>query len=226
MANKAPVTAQDLEDWLSPAQVLGRATVTIWGETEAKASVWKRVTAGLIRTFASRTSVRQGRHGTPLPKLEPTLVTAQVWNTYNQRPHHFWRGEAEFTIRSSDSYRTGLTVTVYYFDIRLDPADVDREFPIPATTGPPQKTEQQSTLNSIPVLPPGPLVDAVPPPNERPVAEAHLLVWADMFRAAYPNGDLDLAWRSAKGAFPDKHVARQRVRDLLGPRPRGRPRNK
>jgi hypothetical protein len=53
--------------------------------------------------------------------------------------------------------------------------------------------------------------------------EAALKAWHAAFLIAYPNGSKALAEKSASGAFPDHHVARERVRELFPDTPRGRP---
>lgn len=129
MVDGAPVTAQDLRDWHSPAHVLERALRTISEEREAKAAVWMRVKSGLIKAYSLRSSTHRGRYTAPQPKLEPVPITTDLWVKYDDRPHKFWRGEAEFIVNTASSYRTDSAIYIHCFDIKLDPADVEREFP-------------------------------------------------------------------------------------------------
>jgi hypothetical protein len=205
-----PAANDDPASWLTPAQVLERAMISIPVETEARSSVWKRIRSGLIRSYALRGSAHRGRTGKPTPFIEPRLVTTDLWLKYSDRPHHLWRGEAEFIVHSSDSYRTGNELHIQCFDVRLNPADVEREFPSAPAVGPTSETEEPDEPERCP-----------------PVAQPDLEAWYGLFKRVYPDAGLDLAWRSARGMFQGKSVSRRRVNALLPTdRQRGRPRNR
>ena len=61
------------------------------------------------------------------------------------------------------------------------------------------------------------------PTNRPSLPVAALKAWHRAFLLAYPTGSKELAEKSAIAAFPDHHVARQRVRDLFPDATMGRP---
>lgn len=69
---------------------------------------------------------------------------------------------------------------------------------------------------------PGSEVDASQP-GKATVGKADLAKWFDVFSSIHPDAVEDFALRSASAMFPDNHVPRQWVRDLRGPRKRGKP---
>lgn len=60
--------------------------------------------------------------------------------------------------------------------------------------------------------------------SDRPsVSRAELEKWHQVFAAVHPDAVEAFALRSAAAMFPDNHIPRQWVRDLRGPRKRGKP---
>jgi len=92
----------------------------------------------------------------------------------------------------------------------------------------------------IKIAPGAPLIaktDVKPPSSEQleipahrderakpPISDAALKAWHSAFLLAYPAGSKSLAEKSAQSAFPEHHVARERVRELFPDAARGRPR--
>lgn len=63
-----------------------------------------------------------------------------------------------------------------------------------------------------------------PAQSDKPrLPDAALELWFQAFKLAYPKGSQMLAEKSAVAAFPDHHVARSRIRELIPNSPRGRP---
>lgn len=123
------VTAETLESWLTVREARDRAAARV-GDNSALQAVWALIRNGMIATYAGRSASRLGEHGTPTPKLEPSLIAAADWAQYNHGiPHDFWRGQVMFHFRHGHGYGNDRYVTC--FDIRLDPDAVDREFPRP-----------------------------------------------------------------------------------------------
>jgi hypothetical protein len=53
-----------------------------------------------------------------------------------------------------------------------------------------------------------------------------LKAWFEVYQQAYADTAADtedMALKSAKGMFPDKHITRAKIRELRGQRPMGRP---
>jgi hypothetical protein len=201
MAEKK-VTADDLKDWYTPDQVF-QHLVNRLGPMQAQAAIWKRVRDGMIRTFASRRSLRKGRYGAPEPILKPAVIEAGAWVKYESIPSQFWRGEAVFVI--SDRFSSD---TVSCFDIRLDPAHVEREWP--DITEPPV-IEQNADATVADLRPPA---DALPVLGTKHAGGApRKEFWDDLFIEMFERlwlgtftptraADLERAmldWASAKG---------------------------
>jgi len=106
-------------------------------------------------------------------------------------PEKLWVGEVYFSLRGTQETDFKDTF-VHVFGVRLDPADVDREFP-PSVVGEPGAE------------------DAAKPR----IQDEWLRQWAALFNQLYPNAIEDFAVKSAKGMFHDKQVARDRIRPLL-----------
>ena len=137
-------------------------------------------------------------------------IPAHVWNDLQD---DFWTtGIAVFFRPSGNAVER--SVTYRYYGVRFSTLDITKLFPGPAPTPPGVTTIAKSAASRAPVAPDAKL---------KPVAEAHLKAWAQVFLKAYGNTDFaePFALKSAQGMFPDKSVGRDRVREVLGPRKRG-----
>lgn len=70
---------------------------------------------------------------------------------------------------------------------------------------------------------PSKTIEAAPKESRPAVSDADLRRWHDVFSVVHSQASEETAVRSAQAMFPDNHVARQRVRDLRGPQPIGKP---
>jgi hypothetical protein len=61
-------------------------------------------------------------------------------------------------------------------------------------------------------------------PKGPPVSDAHLQAWLEFYQKIGGEMREERALESARLNFSGKSVTRKRIRDLLGPRPIGRPR--
>jgi hypothetical protein len=73
---------------------------------------------------------------------------------------------------------------------------------------------------------PSPEPSPLEPPEPRgpPVSLAHLQAWFEFYQKIGGEMREECALESARLNFPGQSITRKRVRDLLGPRPLGRPR--
>lgn len=210
MADETP-TAEELAHWYTPAEVLRRAAIHK-GDKHAPEAVWERLRQGLIRSCGASVA-QQRNYETPSIQTTPWLMPRGAWNLYKENmPDKLFTGDVRFayeevlteeeakgrTTTDVFGYKTtGALIHMSVFNLRLHPGDVDREFPSPADD---PSTQVEDT-------------------KAPPVSEAALKAWADAFKLAYggtPSDTLDMAYKSAGGAFPGKLASRDRVRAHVG----------
>ena len=124
-----------------------------------------------------------------------------MWRRWDEAPEYFWEtGNAVFEV-FGDGYGS-VDVINRFFDVRFDPASFN---------GKPKATFSDPDVASETLS------------QKRPLAENLLKDWAALFNEAYPGAPEAQAKRSLEGMFPDKSVARERLRRVLPERQRGRP---
>ena len=105
--------------------------------------------------------------------------------------------------------------TVSYYAVRFEPQAVRS---IIGDTG---EAARASPAEARPAEPPEPEPSE---PRRPPVSSAHLQAWFEFYQKVGGEMREERALESARLNFPGQSITRKRIRDLLGPRPIGRPR--
>jgi hypothetical protein len=141
MADEVP-TPEELMRWYTPEQARQRAD-RVLGEGNGGAGVWNRMRGGLIRTFASSASIQTG-YTTPVPNPSPILIPFSIWRLQDNPPPKLWVGELDYFEMRGHEPPDYPSMYVSAFGIRLDPADMDREFPEPMAAIAPEASEREA----------------------------------------------------------------------------------
>jgi hypothetical protein len=207
----------DLATWFTPLQAFAYAA-RILSQDDAAAAIWERLRGGLITAIAATSSATlRGR--SPVAKTEPSFIPVGHWDNFSGKVGaNFWHsGDARFFL--PPTRHRDLPLTIRCFGIRLDPANVRATLPPLPPEQPKQASEVVPTTEQAKTEP----LPAVRGPGP-PVPDAVLRAWYELYRKAYQGSadTLENALNSARGMFPGKFVSRERVRNLVGGRKRGR----
>jgi hypothetical protein len=121
-------------------------------------------------------------------------------------PGHFWTtGDHHIVTKTNPQVYANMT------GVRFEPQGVEKlrqqlSGDVPTAEIAPAPTDERKTRHGLPAL-----------------RDELLDHWHALFDEAYPQGSKALAEESARGMFPNHSVDRQRVRDLVGTKPKGRP---
>ena len=137
-------------------------------------------------------------------------------------PHNLWQnartewlhsdlwstGQISIEIPIASRAFSGDTQELKLFGVRFDPAGINQII---------QDAGGAVPKPTVPA-PVAPSEDADDSAQKKRVSEADLKAWHELYSRLYPgNGySIEHAVESAKGMFPDKSVARDRVRELVG----------
>jgi hypothetical protein len=216
--NPAAMTADNLATWLTPRQALEVLSVA-FTISVASDSIMERLRGGLISSVAANSSWESDKITT-----EPTSmvsIPASHWHyapTDQASVNRLWyAGDVRFFLGTSNG-RYAKSRAIRYFGIKFDPVGVRALLP-PATT----KSEQAEELpeaSSTRALD----TEEAPASKGPRVSEENLKAWYAVYQRTYlgPSDTLENAYQSARGMFPGKFVARDRVRKLCEGRKRGR----
>jgi hypothetical protein len=186
-------TAKKYKSWLVPAAVLKRAEAAKGGS--ASVMLMDYLKGGQLSAFSSSWARSEGDGPTHTDR-GISVIAPSAWNDLQN--WNFWNdGYAKF-----EWYSPFGTVVVYHYDIRFDPVEIDKIFPVPdptivAMTGTFGGT---STKQKVPSRPTGLIATVVPDPlppatapkhaGGKPPKEIWEAVWVDM-AAALINGKFD-----------------------------------
>lgn len=224
------LTAIEYELWLSPREALNRVSNVVGDEKSAAAAIIQRLHGGVI-IAASKICTWEieevNRPSTPF-----SLVPSEHWGRFDKSSQgaSFWRiGDVRFYFGNPLAYRyipdpENRPRAVTYFGVRIGPAGMDAwlaDLPAPRQlhkwTRPKPKPE---------AVPPEPTPNVEGPEVLRGprVPDPLLRAWHELYSKAYTGAEDTLAnaEASARGMFPGKHVARDRIRELIKGRKRGR----
>lgn len=196
--------------WLTPGDALARM-----GKAEEEQRNRRLLLTHLfmdeVRAIAASAFIRRG----PLEERKQLFpILPGLWSQQWARDDaDFWQaGQIRFWITEQRDFGRQRVVRasaqeVVATGVRLNPADIDTLWPLGAS---------------------GPAVGGTPEPAEKAnlprLPEERLKEWHLLFVKAYPKGSATLAEKSAKGAFPNHQVSRERVRALFPDVQPGRPR--
>lgn len=200
----------DYGSWI-PVHVAVERAAKYFGVTDGFAAIWPRIRDGLIAACTMRSATKMGMNGTAEPRLEPRSISPANWAQYSQNaPRKLsYLDEVTFVFRP-EGYGYGTDQYVTCYDVRLDPAALERECPAPAVPAEP-----------IPTLP----ATVVATSGGRPRAtwrEPLLIELAGQMLDGdlKPNrlADLEKAameWLGAQNEYPSERIVRDVVRPLL-----------
>jgi hypothetical protein len=202
--------AEDIADWLTPGQAVKLLDAVFQKSYLSKQALLGRLAGGLAQAASEQTVKSDGAGRSSRDLFQK--IPAEDWRRIQTTDTCWITGDLIFRRRSPSG--TG-DETVSHYAVRFEPRGVRA---IVGTTGTP--AEEPAAEAASPET-------SEPPPSEPrgpPVSSAHLQAWFEFYQKI--GGDLreQRALRSARVNFPGQSVTRNRIRDLLGPRPIGRPR--
>ena len=204
------LTAEDIADWLTPRQAVRILDTVFQKSYLSKQALLGRLVGGLAEAVAEQTakadSTARSSRG-PFRK-----IPAEDWRRIQTTDTCWITGDLVFRRRSPSGMGDE---TVSHYAVRFEPQGVRS---IIGDTG---KLARES-----PAEPPS--AEPVPPepsePRGPPVSPAHLQAWFEFYQKIGGEMREERALQSARLNFAGRSVTRKRIRDLLGPRPIGRPR--
>jgi hypothetical protein len=209
---KAP---EDIADWLTPRQAVKILDVVFQKSYLSKQALLGRLVGGLAEAVARQT-VAAGSAGRASPGPFEK-IPAEVWRKIQTTDTCWVTGDLVLRRRSPSGMGDE---TVSYYAVRFEPQGVRSMI---GDTGEPARAPP---AEARPAEPPEPEPSEPEPsePRRPPVSAAHLQAWFEFYQKI--GGDMreERALESARLNFAGQSITRKRIRDLLGPRPIGRPR--
>jgi hypothetical protein len=203
------LTLEDIADWLTPRQAVKILDVVFQKSYLSKQALLGRLVGGLAEAVAQQTvNTDSAGRASPGPIQK---IPAEDWRRIQTTDTCWITGDLVFRRRSSSGMGDE---TVSHYAVRFEPQGVRS---IIGDTGKPVSE------------PPAGLPLAEPPepepsePRGPPVSSAHLQAWFEFYQKIGGEMREEHALQSARLNFPGQAVTRKRIRDLLGPRPIGRP---
>jgi hypothetical protein len=199
MAAQPAVTAEDLDNWLTPLQAVELLKSAYRSEHLAIQTLLERLRGGMVQAVSRETKL-EGR------KDSATLAPIPIahWDFVRGASSFWTTGDLVYNFRPQGEYES---LTLRHFDVRFEPKSVR------AIIG--------NEADRAPVSGESP---GEPTDKGLPVSEAHLQAWYEVYKQAYRGAadTEDTALKSARGMFPGKSVSREKIRELRGPQKRGR----
>ena len=208
------LTSEDIADWLTPAQAVKLLDAVYQKSYLSKQALLGRLVGGLAEAVAEQTV--KGDSAGRASRGVFQKIPSEDWQRIQTTDTCWITGDLIFRRRSPSG--TG-DETVRHYAVRFEPQGVRS---IIQSTGKPARelaVETPSPERSEPA-------PARPVPSEqrgRPVSSAHLQAWFEFYQKIGGEMREERALESARLNFSGQSVTRQRIRDLLGPRPIGRP---
>ena len=208
------LAAEDIADWLTPGQAVKLLDVVFQKSYLSKQALLGRLAGGMAEAASEQTVKNDGAGGSSRSLLQK--IPAEDWRRIQTTDTCWTTGDLIFRRRSSSGVGEE---TVSHYAVRFEPQGVrsmirnaakntDRSAPEPpAETPSPESSEPQRSEQKGP-----------------PVSAAHLQAWFEFYQKIGGEMREERALESARLNFSGQSVTRKRIRDLLGPRPIGRPR--
>ena len=204
------LTAEDVADWLTPRQAVKILDTVFQKSYLSKQALLGRLVGGMAEAVAEQTvkadSAARSSRG-PFQK-----IPAEDWRRIQTTDTCWITGDLVFRRRSPSGMGDE---TVSHYAVRFEPQGVRS---IIGDTGKPARESPAEPSSSEPA-PPEPSE-----PRGPPVSPAHLQAWFEFYQKIGGEMREERALESARLNFSGQSVTRKRIRDLLGPRPIGRPR--
>jgi hypothetical protein len=196
------LTAEDVADWLTPRQAVEILNASYGDNYLSKHALLERLRGGMVEAVACHTAL--GDKGN-VARDSFLKIPAKPWDGIETNDSVWLTGDLRHSQRAS----SGMGFVTYrHFDVRFDPASVKAIV----------VHQSAPTTGGGKVAPEGAQEDKQPP-----VALAHLQAWFDFYKKIGGEMREDPAHAHARLCFPKNSIGRQKIRDLLGPRPMGRP---
>jgi hypothetical protein len=195
MAEKKDLTEGDVVDWLAPGQTV-EILEPFFGEAYlAKQVLLARLVAGMVRAISIDTVYHDGSRARFRPLSVYDWKNVRTDNT-------FWiTGDLILSNRSHE--------ITSCFGIRFDPQGIGAIVGNGATPPPPPEPTKAPEVEQ----------DG----KRAPIPPAHLQAWFEFYKKIGGEMREDAAHDHARMCFPKHSITRQKIRELLPPRPMGRP---
>jgi hypothetical protein len=208
------LTLEDIADWLTPAQAVKILDAAFQKSYLSKQALLGRLAGGIAEAVSEQTVKNDGAGHAQRGRFQK--IPAEDWRRIQTTDTCWITGDLIFRRRSSSGMGEE---TVSHYAVRFEPQGVRS---IIGNTG----TSAKQPPAEAPALEPS-LERSEPEPSEPrgpPVSSAHLQAWFEFYRKIGGEMREERALESARLNFAGQSVTRKRIRDLLGPRPIGRPR--
>jgi hypothetical protein len=208
------LTAEDVADWLTPGQAVKILDAVFQKSYLSKQALLGRLVGGVAEAVAEQTVKHDGAEHVSRGLFQ--IIPAENWRRIQTTDTCWTTGDLIFRRRSSSGIGEE---TVSHYTVRFEPQGVrlmirntgkntDTSAPHPPSELPsPESSEPRSSE-----------------PKGPPVSAAHLRAWFEFYQKIGGEMREERALESARLNFSGQSVTRKRIRDLLGPRPIGRPR--
>jgi hypothetical protein len=208
------LTAEDVADWLTPGQAVKILDAVFQKSYLSKQALLGRLVGGVVEAVAEQTVKNDGSGHASRGLFQK--IPAEDWRRIQTTDTCWTTGDLIFRRRSSSGIGEE---TVSLYAVRFEPHGVRSMI---RNTG--KNTDQSAPEPPAELPSPDP---SEPQPSEQkgpPVSAAHLQAWFEFYQKIGGEMREERALESARLNFSNLSVTRKRIRDLLGPRPMGRPR--
>jgi hypothetical protein len=204
------LTLEDIADWLTPAQAVKILDAAFQKSYLSKQALLGRLAGGMVEAVSGQTVKNDGAGHSQRGLVQ--RIPAEDWRRIQSTDTCWITGDLVFRRRSSSGMGEE---TVSHYAVRFEPQGVRSIIGNTGTSAkqPPAETLALEPPESEPSEPRGP-----------PVSAAHLQAWFEFYQKIGGEMREERALESARLNFAGQSVTRKRIRDLLGPRPIGRPR--
>jgi len=160
-AQEKKVSPEEFASWWVPIDACIYAAKCIVGADAAGQAIWRLLVAGMIEAAAGSMSLTP-EDRSPITKNEPTFIPNGHWRYFTKEGSDLWNGGyARFWLIRGWGDRSAVFQA---FGIRLNPADVRANLPLPRIE-PAQQTPSPEQLEA-PSLVPAPVSKGGRPPKE------------------------------------------------------------
>jgi hypothetical protein len=209
------LTLKDMADWLTPRQAVKILDGVFQKSYLSKQALLGRLAGGLAEAVARQTVTTGGAGRASPGPFE--RIPAEDWRKIQTTDTCWVTGDLVFRRRSPSGMGDE---TVSYYEVRFEPRGVRS---IIGDTGKPARAAPAEAPKAE-----SPMAEQSEPersePRGPPVSAAHLQAWFEFYQKIGGEMREERALESARLNFAGQSITRKRIRDLLGPRPIGRPR--
>jgi hypothetical protein len=204
------LTLEDIADWLTPRQAVKILDAAFQKSYLSKQALLGRLVGGMAEAVSAQTVKNDGAGRASRGLVQ--RIPAEDWRRIQSTDTCWITGDLIFRRRSSSGMGDE---TVSHYAVRFEPQGVRSIINNTGTSAkqPPAETPALVPSEPEPSEPRGP-----------PVSPAHLQAWFEFYQKIGGEMREERALESARLNFSGQSVTRRRIRDLLGPRPIGRPR--